>query len=64
MAKVVLQGAGTQPLRTYVDRLQAIVAEWVVLWPIFNVCKIYTGYKGGERDSGCRGGGRNQRIIS
>ena len=28
-AKTFLQGAGTQPLRAYVDRRQATVAEWV-----------------------------------
>ena len=27
----VLQGAGTQPLQTYIDRRQATVAEWVDL---------------------------------
>ena len=30
----VLQGAGTQPLQTYIGRRQAIVEEWVALWPI------------------------------
>ena len=35
--KTVLQGAGTQPLRTYVDRGQAILADWVELRPIFDV---------------------------
>ena len=35
--KFFLQGAGTQPLQTYVDRRQAEVAEWVDLRP---VCEI------------------------
>ena len=34
----LLQGATTQPLQTYFDRRQAIVAEWVALRPIFDVC--------------------------
>ena len=29
--KIVLQGVGTQPLKTYVDRRQAAVVEWVAL---------------------------------
>ena len=36
--KTVLRGAGTQPLQTYLDKRQVKVAEWVALWPIFNVC--------------------------
>ena len=35
----VLQGAGTQPLQTYLERRQAKVAEWVALRPIFEVCE-------------------------
>ena len=45
-AKKVPQGAGAQPLRTYLDRRQATVAEWVVLRPIFGVHARKTGYEG------------------
>ena len=44
----VIQGAGTKPLHTYLYRRQEIVAEWVTLQPIFEVCVRQTGYKGGE----------------
>ena len=47
--KIVLQGAVRQPLRTYINRRQATVAEWVLLRPIFNVCAREMGYKGGGR---------------
>ena len=47
--EAVLQGAGKQTLRTYVDRLQAEVAEWVATRPIFDVCARETGYEGGGR---------------
>ena len=40
MEESVLQGAGTHTLRTYVDRQQAIVAEWV-LPPLDNVKRSY-----------------------
>ena len=40
---IVLQGVGTQPLQTYLDRRQATVAEWVALWTIFDVCVRETG---------------------
>ena len=43
----VLQEVGAQPLQTYIDRRQAIVAEWVELSPIFEVCVKEMGYKGG-----------------
>ena len=45
----VLQGAGTQPLQTYIGRRQATVAEWVALRPIFEVYAKETGYEGGGR---------------
>ena len=45
----VLQGVGKQPLQTYLDRRQAKLAEWVVLWPIFDVCKRETGYERGGK---------------
>ena len=48
-AKKVLQGAGTQPFQTYMDRIQATVAEWVDLWPIFDICARNTGYEEGRR---------------
>ena len=48
-AETVLHGAGTQPIRTYVDMQQAAVAEWVALRPIFDVCTRKTGYEGGGR---------------
>ena len=43
--KTVLQGAGTHPLWTYVDRRQATVAEWVGLRPILGVFPRDTGYE-------------------
>ena len=39
----VLQGAGKQPLRTYLYRRQATVVKWVDLQPIFEVCERETG---------------------
>ena len=36
-AKTVLQGVGTQPLRTYVDSRQVTVSEWMAIRPIFDV---------------------------
>ena len=44
-----LQEAGTQLLMTYIDRMQATVAELMDLRPIFEVCAKETGYKGGGR---------------
>ena len=35
---------------TYIDTQHAIVAQWVALRPIFEVCTGKTGYEGG----GCR----------
>ena len=43
-AGAFLQGAGSQLLRTYVDRRQAKVVEWVALWPIFDVRARETDY--------------------
>ena len=40
---------GTQPLRTYLDRKQATVAEWVTLRPISNICARETVYEGGGK---------------
>ena len=43
------QGAGTKTLRTYVDRKQAKLAEWVDTRPIFDVCTRETEYELGVR---------------
>ena len=40
---------GTKPLWEYIERMQATVAEWVALQPIFEVCTKDTGYEGGGR---------------
>ena len=48
-ADSMLQVAGTQPLRTYIDRRQATVAEWVATRPIFEVCAQEIWYEGGGR---------------
>ena len=37
-AEKVLEKAGTQSLGTYIERRQVIVAEWVALRPILEVC--------------------------
>ena len=47
--KAVLQGGSTQPLRTYVDRIQATVANRVSIQYIFDVCTRETSYKGRGR---------------
>ena len=49
MAEEVLQEAVTQTLSTYVARRQVKVVEWVATWPIFDVCTLKTGFKGGGR---------------
>ena len=49
MENIVLQGAGTKPIQTYVDRRQATVSEWVALRNIFDDFARETGYEGGER---------------
>ena len=58
--KTVLQGSGKHTIRTYVDRIQATVAEWMALWPIFDVSVSETGLREGV-DYGCRDRGRTQR---
>ena len=40
-------GGGGGPLKTYIDKRQAIVAEWVDLSPIFGLCAKEKGYKRG-----------------
>ena len=41
--------ATTSPT-TYIGRIQELVAQCVLLWPIIEVCARETGYEGG----GCR----------
>ena len=48
-AERVHQGSGIQTLKTYVDRQQEIVAEWVSNRPIFDAWVRDTGYEGGGR---------------
>ena len=60
---IVLQGAGTQPILTYIGRRQATVAEWVALRPNFELGAKETGYKGGGV-SGSLGGDRWQQRNS
>ena len=38
-----------KPLREYIERRQATVAEWVALRPVFEVCAKETGFEGGGR---------------
>ena len=45
----MLQAAGTKPLREYIDKRQATVAEWVALWTIFEVFAKETGDEGGGK---------------
>ena len=45
----VLKDLGTQSLRAYIYNWQAIVAKWVRLQPILEVCDMEKGYKGWER---------------
>ena len=46
-AEVVQEAAGTQSARTYIDRRQATLDQWVALHPLFGVCTRETGYEGG-----------------
>ena len=62
-AETVLEKAVNQPLETYIERRQAIVAEWVALRPILEVCDIETGYEGGG-GAGIHGGGKQRPEIS
>ena len=43
-SEAVLQVAGTQTLRTYMDRQHDTVVEWVAIRPIFGVFDRETGY--------------------
>ena len=44
-ANKILQGSGTQPIQTYLDRRQATVAEWGDLRTIFDVCTMKMVYE-------------------
>ena len=48
-AEAVLKRAGTQSLKTYVDRREATLEDWVALRTIFDVSTQETGYEGGGR---------------
>ena len=48
-ADMVLQATGENPLRGYIERRQAAVAEWVDLQLLFEVCAEETGFDGGGR---------------
>ena len=45
----VIQVALTTHVWEYINRRQAMVAEWVALRPIFEVCAKVIGYEGGGR---------------
>ena len=45
-AEKVLQGAGTEPIQTYLYMRQAEVTEWFALQPISDVCVMEKGYEG------------------
>ena len=45
----MIQAEETKPLRDYINNRQAVLAEWVALRPIFEVCAKDTGYDGGRR---------------
>ena len=47
--EIFIREAGTQTLGTYIDRLQATVAEWVALRSIYEVCEWETDYEGRGR---------------
>ena len=42
-------GGGGKPLRDYSNKMQATVADYVALRPIFDVCAKETGYEGRGR---------------
>ena len=52
----MLQDESTKPLKTYIDKMNVAVGEWVALRPIFKECAKETCHKGGV--SGSRGGDR------
>ena len=49
-AEVVREATGMQSAMSYIGRQQSTMAKWVVLRPIFEVCKGNKGYEG----YGCR----------
>ena len=55
----MLRVVGGKPLEIYINKRQAAVAEWVALWPIFEVCTKDTCYEWGEGSGSC-GGGRQK----
>ena len=55
-AERVLQETGRKKLREYIETIQARVAEWVALRPIFEVFAKNTGFKG-------RGGGVARAMV-
>ena len=48
-AEGIREAARTQSDRIYIERQQATVAQWVTLYPLFEVCSRETGYEGGGR---------------
>ena len=48
-AEGVREVVRTQLAMTYIGRLQTIVAQWVELRPLFEVCASGKGYEGGGR---------------
>ena len=45
----VMKAEGTQDIRTYINRNQIMVSQWVVLRTIFEACMREMGYEGGGR---------------
>ena len=48
-AEEVQEAAGTQLAKTYIGRIQEMVAQWVALRPIIKLCIREMGYEGGGR---------------
>ena len=48
-AEEVRELVGTQSATTYIVRIQREVAQWVALWPIFEVYARGKGYEGRGR---------------
>ena len=48
-AEVVREAAGSQLAMNYIGTRQEIVAQWVALRPMFEVCEGEKGYEGGGR---------------
>ena len=45
----MLQAEVTKPLQEYIERIKAMVEEWVALCTIFEVCSNDMVYEVGER---------------